>query len=77
MKEKKLVVKKKAAMKYLKNGPKCGREKENLPVKKIIKWPKIFFTDTINFHGKKKTLVFVTRTSPFFDNTTAVSSGPP
>ena len=41
-------------VKNLKNGPKSGREKGKLPVKKIKKSPKIAFTGTFYFHGEKK-----------------------
>ena len=54
-KTKKLPVKKNnVGVKNLKNGPKSGREKRKLPVKKIKKMPKIGFTGTFYFHGKKK-----------------------
>ena len=46
--------KNKVGVKNLKNGPKSGREKGKLPVKKIKKSPKIAFMGTFYFHGKKK-----------------------
>ena len=54
-KTKKLPVKKKiVGVKNLKNGPKSGREKRKVPVKKIKKIPKTVFTGTFFFHGEKK-----------------------
>ena len=44
-------------VKNLKNGPKSGRENEKMPVKKSKKRPKIAFTGTFYFHGKKKNTV--------------------
>ena len=50
------VKEKKVGVKKLENGPKSGREIGFLHVKKIKKMPKIGFTGTFFFHGKKKTL---------------------
>ena len=43
------------SVKKLENGPKSGREIGFLPVKKLKKWPKMAFTGTFDFHGKKNT----------------------
>ena len=48
------VKEKKVGVKKLENGPKIGREIGFLPVKKLKKWPKMAFTGTFYFHGKKK-----------------------
>ena len=48
------VKEKKVGVKKLENGPKIGREIGFLPVKKLKKWPKMAFTGTFYFQGKKK-----------------------
>ena len=52
------VKEKKVGVKKLENGPKSGREIGFLPVKKLKKWPKMAFTGTFYFHGKKKNTVY-------------------
>ena len=52
---KKMPVKKKVGVKKLENRPKSGREIVFLPVKKSKKWPKMAFTGTFFFTGKKNT----------------------
>ena len=54
-KTKKVPVKKKVGVKKVKNGPKSGREKGKVPVKKTEKRPKNVFTGTFYFHGEKNT----------------------
>ena len=51
------VKEKKVGVKKLENGPKSGREIGFLPVKKLKKWPKMAFTGTFIFTGKKKNTV--------------------
>ena len=54
--QKKCPWKRKMGVKKLKNGPKSGRENNKVPVKKSKKRPKMVFTGTFFFTGKKKTL---------------------